>query len=170
MKRALLAIGLAAVVALGAYAAYVYLYEGALEVRVQDDVGNWSHVYVTFTKVWAHEAGKSDDVGWDSVTLTQRTMDLASLVNVSELLASAKFAPGKFTEIRLAVISASGVMIDGSTHLFTVPSGDVKTTTPFEIVSGRTTTLTVDINLARSIVQSGSEWIFTPVLGRVTVT
>ena len=41
--------------------------------------------------------------------------------------------------------------------------------TPFEVRSGTTTRLTVDINLARSIVANGSSWTFTPVLGQITV-
>jgi len=45
----------------------------------------------------------------------------------------------------------------------------VKAVTPFEVRSGTTTRLTVDINLARSIVANGSGWTFTPVLGQITV-
>src|SRR5881409_863189 len=150
-------------------AAYVYMYEGSLDVAVQDDSGAWAHVWVTFTQVWVHEAGKSEDVGWHNLTVTQTSIDLASLVNVSELLASARVGPGKYTEIRLVVIAATGKMLDGTTVVFSVPSGDVKAVTPFEVRSGTTTRLTVDINLARSIVANGSSWTFTPVLGQIKV-
>jgi hypothetical protein len=171
MKRAILAAALAAALVIGGYAAYVYLYEGALDVRVKDAVGTWSHVDVTFTQVWIHEAGKADDVGWHNVSLARTTVDLASLVSVSDLLASARFAPGKYTQIRIVVASATGQMTDGTTVVFTVPSGELKTTTPFEIRSGRTTTLTVDIDLSRSIVATGNgSWTFTPVLGPITVS
>ena len=60
-------------------------------------------------------------------------------------------------------------MVNGTSVVFTVPSGEVKTTTPFEIRSGASTTLTVDIDLSRSIVANGQGWFFTPVLGQVTV-
>jgi len=170
MRRALLALALAAAVAIAGVAAYVYMYEGSLDLAVQDDSGAWAHVWVTFTQVWVHEAGKSEDVGWHNLTVTQTSIDLgASLVNVSELLASARVGPGKYTEIRLVVIAATGKMLDGTTVVFSVPSGDVKAVTPFEIRSGTTTRLTVDINLARSIVANGSGWTFTPVLGQITV-
>src|SRR6266567_4016371 len=103
MRRALISLALAAAFVLGGFAAYVYLYEGELDVRVQDAVGDWAHVDVTFTEVWAHEAGKADDVGWHNVTLARTTVDLASFVNISGLLANARFAPGKYTQIRILV-------------------------------------------------------------------
>ena len=143
MRRALIAIALAAVVAIAGLAAYVYLYEGSLDVAVQDDSGAWADVWVTFTQVWVHEAGKSEDVGWHNLTVAQASIDLASLVNVSELLASARVGPGKYTEIRLVVIAATGRMLDGTNVVFSVPSGDVKAVTPFEIRSGAATRLTV---------------------------
>src|SRR5881397_3451930 len=168
MRRALLALALAAAVAIAGVAAYVYMYESSLDLAVQDDSGAWAHVWVTFTQVWVHEAGKSEDVGWHNLTVTQTSIDLgASLVNVSELLASARVGPGKYTEIRLVVIAATGKMLDGTTVVFSVPSGDVKAVTPFEVRSGTTTRLTVDINLARSIVANGSGWTFTPVIGQI---
>jgi hypothetical protein len=144
------------------------MYEGRIDVAVQDVSGSWAHVYVTFTQVWIHEAGKSEDVGWHNLTVAQSSIDLASLVNVSELLANARVGPGKYTEIRLVVIAATGQMLDGTNVVFSVPSGDVKAVTPFEVRSGATTTLTVDINLARSIVMNGSGWTFTPVFGQIT--
>ena len=169
MRRALIALALAAAVAIAGVAAYVYMYESSLNVAVTDDSGPWAHVWVTFTQVWVHEAGKSEDVGWHNLTVAQSSIDLASLVNVSELLASARVGPGKYTEIRLVVIAATGKMLDGTTVVFSVPSGDVKAVTPFEVRSGTTTPLTVDINLARSIVANGSGRTFTPVLGQITV-
>jgi len=44
----------------------------------------------------------------------------------------------------------------------------VKAVTPFEIRSGATTRLTVDVDLVRSIVMNGTGWTFTPVIGQIT--
>ncbi len=173
MKRALLALVLAAVVLLGGYGAYVYLYQGELNVAVHDSAGNWMHVDVTFTMVWVHESGKAADVGWDNVTLTQRTIDLASYVNISALLASARIGPGMYEQIRIVVIAATGQTTAGDDVVFSVPSGDVKTTTPFVIRSGSTTTLSVDIDLTKSITCPGGNLLsctFTPVLGQIVST
>jgi len=141
MRRALIALVVAAAVAIAGVAAYVYAYEGSLNVAVRDASGAWSHVYVTFTQVWVHEAGKSEDVGWHNLTVAQSSIDL---------------------------IAATGQLLDGTNVVFSVPSGDVKAVTPFEVRSGSTTTLTVDIDLVRSIVMNGSGWTFTPVFGQVT--
>src|SRR5437870_3409588 len=48
MRRALLALALAAAVTIAGVAAYVYMYEGSLDVAVRDDSGAWAHVWVTF--------------------------------------------------------------------------------------------------------------------------
>jgi hypothetical protein len=170
MRRIFLTILAAAIVVLGGLAGYLFAYEGGLNVAVKDSAGIWSRVDVTFTHIAAHQSGKAADQGWDEVTLTRTTVDLASLVNVSALMASARFGPGKYTELRIDVISATGQMLNGTSVTFTVPSGEVKTATPFEIRSGITTTVTVDIDLSRSIVATGNGWTFTPVLGQVTVT
>src|SRR3989442_1951104 len=106
MRRALIALVVAAAVAIAGVAAYVYMYEGSLDVAVQDDSGAWAHVWVTFTQVWVHEAGKAEDVGCHNLTVAQSSSDLASLVDVSQLLASARGRPGKNTEIRLSVLAA----------------------------------------------------------------
>ena len=44
MRRALIALVVAAAVAIAGVAAYVYMYEGSLDVAVQDDSGAWAHV------------------------------------------------------------------------------------------------------------------------------
>src|SRR3989442_4314891 len=126
MRRALLALALAVAVAIAGVAAYVYMYEGKLDVAVQDDSGAWADVWVTFTQVWVHEAGKSEEVGWHNLTVTQTSIDLASLVNVSEVLASARVGPGKYPEIRLVVIAATGKMLVGRPCVLMCPSWDVK--------------------------------------------
>src|SRR2546425_1048816 len=59
MRRALIALVVAAAVAIAGVAAYVYMYEGSLDVAVQDESGAWAHVYVTFTQVWVHDAAHS---------------------------------------------------------------------------------------------------------------
>ena len=169
MRRIFLSILVAAILVVGGLVGYLYGYEGGLDVAIKDSVGPWAHVTVTFSEIAAHRNGKAADEGWDNVTMTQRSIDLASFVNVSALMASARFGPGSYTELRIDVIAAQGQMANGTSVTFTVPSGEVKTATPFEIRSGATTTLTVDIDLSRSIVVNGTGWIFTPVLGQVTV-
>ncbi len=152
---------------LGGAAGYFYIYQGGLTVYVRDATGPWAHVYVTFSDVQVHEAGKGNNSGWDTVRMQTKTVDLASLTTVSDLLAIDRLNPGKYTDIRIVVASASGQLSTGQAVNLTVPSGELKINHPFEISSARTTTLTVEIDLSRSIGQNGTGYVFTPVVGSV---
>lgn len=141
---------------------------GTLDVYLQDaPAANWSHVYVTFDVIQVHPADAGNASDWTNVSLAQRTVDLASLKSVSSLVGSATLKAGMYTQLRIVVASASGEMTNGTKVSFTVPSGELKTADPFNITTGQVTGLTIDINLSRSIVDAGSTWIFTPVLGSV---
>ncbi len=163
------ALGLAAMMVVGGgAAAFLFLYEGSLAFYVKDAPGGWQHVYVTFSAVSIHESGKGN-ASWMGLNIAGGTVDMASLQSVSAFLASARLAPGHFEQLRIDVSSASGVTSTGQTVAFTVPSGDLKTDEQFEIVSGKTTTLTLDVDLSRSIVKTSTGWIFTPVIGSIAV-
>ncbi len=167
MKTMLTLLGVAGLL-LGGAAGYFYVYEGGLNVYVRDATGPWAHVYVTFSDVQVHEIGKANGSGWDPIRIQTRTVDLASLTSVSDLLAIDRLNPGKYTDIRIVVASASGELSTGQAVNLTVPSGDLKINHPFEISSAKTTSLTVEIDLSRSIGQNGTAYIFTPVVGSVT--
>ncbi len=114
-----------------------------------------------------HVADAGNDSGWIPVTDVPTTVDLMSVKTVSALLGSASLKPGDYTQLRLNVTSVNGVMANGTTVTFTVPSGVLRTDDPFNITTGETTSLTLSFDLSRSIVDAGGRWIFTPVLGSV---
>ncbi len=142
---------------------------GKVSVYVKDAPVAWKHVNVTFSVVQIHMAnGTNSSSGWQNLTLTgQHAIDLMSLVNVSDLLAQGKVPVGKYTQIRLVVINVTGMMDDGTHVNFTVPSGELKTTHPFNVTKGSATKLTLEIDLSKSIVQAGGKWSFKPVLGAI---
>lgn len=140
---------------------------GALSINVKDSAGDWKHVFVTFSKVEVQEALADNETGWHSLAIENSTLDLTSLVNVSALLASGRITVGDYTQIRIIVGSVAGVMMNGTMVSFKVPSGELKTTHPFEITTNGTKTLTIDIDLDHSITHEGNGWIFKPVLGAV---
>ncbi len=157
-----------AIVLIGSSAAVLFLTEnhntGKVTMYVKDLPATWAHVNVTFTQVQIHSANGS--VGWQNLTLnTTHTIDLAALVNVSALLAEGSVPAGNYTQIRIVVTNATGVMTNGTAVNFKVPSGVLKTTHPFTVTKGDTTKLTLDIRL--NIVQADGKWIFTPVIGSV---
>ncbi len=169
-NKAVLAILVAVVIIVAAFGLYVAAFmsanTGKVTIMVKDLPDNWTHVNVTFSKVEIHQA-EANNSGWLNLTVTRQTIDLASLVNVSQLLASGSVGPGKYTQIRIIVESATGTMSDGTIVNFTVPSGELKTTHPFNVTAGQTTTMTVDIDLEHSIGHNANGWFFKPVLGSV---
>ncbi len=163
------ALGIVIVLALAGVAGYVYVLPalragptGTLNVYVKDAVGPWRSVNVTFADVEVQMADQGNDSGWRTLPLATRTVDLAALTNVSELLGSATLPAGKYTEIRFNVSAASGVMTNGTAYAFRVPSGFLRTTHPFTVTAGSTTSLTLDVDLSRSIVATANGYLFTP--------
>ena len=155
------------VAAVGAYA-LLQPATGTMSIYVKDDAFAWKHVNVTFSEVRVHQASADNDTGWQTISIENDVIDLAALVNVSELLASSAIPAGKYTQVRIVVESATGMMFNGTHVAFDVPSGELKTTHPFDLPAGDTKRLTLEIDLEHSIVQNASGWNFKPVLSAVT--
>lgn len=170
--RVAIGIIIAILIVVSATAAYLVISPGKTgkaNLYVKDSSGIWAHVNVTFSQVQIHQSGGNTS-GWKNLTFSgSRTMDLAVLVNVSALLADGKVDAGNYTQIRIIVQAVSGTMTNGTKVDFTVPSGELKTTHPFTVSAGKTTKITIDIDLTRSIVFTSSGWKFTPVLGSIDV-
>ncbi len=169
MKRALTALAVAALLVVGGIAAYVLLYEGSVAVSVKDASGAWSHVDVTFSSVDIHRSGM-DAATWDHLSLGTRTVDLAVLTNVSQLLGTARLTPGHYEQMRINVSSATGVDSTGHSWTLNVTHGEAKIVEQFDVRSGTQTNILVDIDLSRCIIGSAATgYSFTPVIGSVTV-
>ena len=157
---------------------------GRVVINVKDAPAGWTHINVTFSTVKIHQAGLDDDnatndnetaedstaegdSGWHVLELEERTLDLAALVNVSELLASGNVSVGKYTQIRIVLVNVTGTLVNGTVVNFKVPSGELKIIRPFTIQRDTTTSLTVDIDLEKSIVHSKNGWTFKPILGSI---
>ena len=129
----------------------------------------WSHVYVTFAVLQAHEANATNESGWHDFNVSQ-TIDLMSVKTASALLGSAQLPAGEYTQLRIVVEKAWGVTSTGKSYNFTVPSGDLKTDDPFTVATGQTTSLTLDVNLSHSIVWTAMGYVFTPVIGSISTS
>ncbi len=146
---------------------------GTLNVYMQDAPAHnttWSHIDVTFNMVQVHVADAGNDSGWITVRDVPTTVDLMSVKTVSALLGSSSLKAGDYTQLRLNVTSATGTMANGTTVEFFVPSSMLRTDDPFNITTGQSTSLTLNLDLSRSIVDAAGRWIFTPVLGSVQLS
>lgn len=172
MDRRVLAVWVlgAALVAAGTAAYLTFPASGTLVIQVRDALGSFSHLYVTFSEVRVHPAGGANDSVWQRVNLSVSTIDFAALGNLTKVLGMDRLPAGTYTQLRIVVSAASGTLVGGASVPLLVPDGIVKTTTPFDLARGGTTTVTLDFDLARSVVWSGGTWTFKPVLGPVVVS
>jgi len=143
---------------------------GTLYVYVRDAPVEWRQLNVVFSDIQVHRADAGNDSGWIHLPLSSTNIDFVALANLTRLLALDRAPAGKYTQLRLVVNSVDGVLNDGTPVTFVVPSGELKTTTPFEVPGSGSVRITLDFDLASSIHSAGGEWIFRPVLGSIQIT
>ena len=143
---------------------------GTLYVYVRDAPVDWKHLNVVFSDIQVHRANAGNDSGWIHLPLSSPNIDFVALANLTRLLALDRAPAGKYTQLRLVVNSVEGVLDNGSSVNFDVPSGELRTTTPFEVPGSGSVTITLDFDLASSIHAAGGTWIFRPVLGSIQIT
>ncbi|MFO8132435.1 MAG: PKD domain-containing protein [Thermoplasmatota archaeon] len=138
------------------------------EIRVADmPTEDFLHVNVSFTEVKLH----SDEAGWESI-YADRTVDLLYLHenNLSERLGVENITAANYTKLWLVVDNATGVLADtGETVYFDVPSGTLKIQHLFALQEGNNS-ITLDIDLDRSIFARGDMYKLLPVISGLNVS
>lgn len=110
---------------------------------------------------------------WETLRLNNATtVDLMKLRTAGGELSSlgvTYLAAGHYTEIRLYVTSATGILTDGTLINITIPgqNGLVKLVKSFDVSATGTAKLIADFDAPNSVVSSGSSYHLTPVVGRV---
>ena len=164
--------------------------EGILLMKIKDklDLTNITAINITIDKVEVHKAGNDDETqsnetfetnntssaGWDTVVDETKSYNLLELVDTpGEVLGETALSTGKYTQIRLSVVEAK-LTLDNESYDVKVPSKRFYWIHPFNIESGKITTLTLDFDAADSIKETGSnKYILKPVvkiIGEVTTT
>ena len=155
---------------------------GTLKLQITDaqKLYNVTSLLLIVTKVEVHKAGSGEvceidgegvetcsgegpDAGWETFLDTPQSYDLIQIKDVKELLGSKDFEPGKYTQIRLTV-QGSSIFIDGVQKKLIIPSKEVKLVKSFDLVEGESTTLTLDFDVDKSIVGTGTSFIMRPVI------
>lgn len=166
-KRGRLAAGavLMAMVPLVAGVWYFGYNVGAVTVLVTDDaIGDFSSLEVTFTDVAVHSTGALTSTSWVSLGLQETSIDLTKLTdNRTSLVGLDSVPAGKYTQARILVSSAVGQLENGGRVSVAVPSGELRTTNPFEIGPQGSITIIMRVH----VVATGSYYQLEPVLGTV---
>lgn len=95
-----------------------------------------------------------EQYGWIVFSSEEKTFDLIAIRDVQEILGNETLDTGKYTQIRLLVKSAV-LVIDDEEKDIKVPSGKLKLIHPFYIVANQTTTLLLDFDAEKSVVERG---------------
>lgn len=138
---------------------------GTLTVLVTDDaVRDFDWLNITFSKVEVHGAGALTPSEWVTVSLSTRTIDLTRLAdNATSVLGLDKVTAGRYSQLRLTVDSARGGLKGGGSVNVTVPSGELKTETPFELKPQGALTLTVRLQ----VTAAGGGYTLRPAFGGI---
>jgi hypothetical protein len=96
-------------------------------------------------------------------------VQLAKTKNFSSL-GFTKLAGGLYTEVRLYISNGKATLVDGSTKTLLIPgrANIVRVVEPFTIVSGKTTTLSLDFDANNSVIKAGDNYLLKPVVARFT--
>jgi len=143
---------------------------GTLYVYVRDAPAEWKQLNVVFSDIQVHRANAGNESGWIHLPLSSPTIDFVALANLSRLLALDRAPAGKYTQLRIVINSVDGILNDGTPVTLLVPSGELKTTTPFDVPGSGAVSITLDFDLASSIHSAGGKWIFRPVLGSIQIS
>ena len=142
-----------------------------LEVRVTDAPPDAvTKIDVTISRLQVHRAGAGVDQGWIEVFSTSTTFDLVELTGVEQVLSTGLFPAGKYTQIRMDVVTVEVTyMVGGATTTAAarVPSDKLKVVGGFVVEAGgaTTTVLVLDFDAAKSVVLTGQgKVLFKPVV------
>ncbi|NYT21906.1 MAG: DUF4382 domain-containing protein [Methanomicrobiales archaeon] len=117
------------------------------------------------------EAVESDDTslaGWTVVVNRTQTVDLLELTNVSRVLGQKTMDAGTYTQIRLKIDSGT-ITVDDTGYPLTVPSGVLKLNRGFVLEPDQTLTLTLDLNVDKSVIRTGSgQYMLKPVFAVIS--
>jgi hypothetical protein len=153
--------------------------QSTLIIAVKDapktsDIGTITHVWLNISEVSVHRvltnqtitdtdeemtATESDDTstaGWTVVVNKTQTFDLIQLTNESLVLGQKMIDTGKYTQIRVKIDSGA-ITVNGTQYNLAVPSGVVKLNRGFVLEPDKTLKLTLDFNVEKSIIRTGSD-------------
>jgi len=142
-----------------------------LQVYLTDDPGDYEAVYIDVKDVQINVTGDSSN-GWQSLqTVNAAVYDVLKLVNDDDtLLADANIPSGKLHQMRLVLGTENYVKVEGTTQLIKLetPSAQqsgLKLNIQQDVLDGILYTITLDFDVAKSIVKTGNgKYILKPTI------
>ncbi len=112
---------------------------------------------------------------WETLQLSRNTYNPVTLRLENGLVDSfgnTALAGGKYSEIRLYISKATARLTSGKEVEFVLPGGTsiIRVVQAFNIFSNKTTHLSLDLDIEKSIIQDGDTYFLKPVISRITVS
>ena len=133
-----------------------------LEVRLTDGPGHYDEVIVDIQDVQVKTSSAdstSTEDEWTSLDVNEGKYDLLKLTNgLDTLLGSTELPPGKISQLRLVLGPENSVTLKGAIHDLLTPSAQqsgLKVNLDTELEAGKTYSILLDFDAARSIVKTG---------------
>jgi len=124
-----------------------------------DDIGDFASLVVQLRSFTIHRS----DGGESDVSAKVSSVDVVTLQGGNlTTLAQQDVPAGNYSWIRMGVTNASGTLKAGGTVNVDVPSDTLKITGSFEVKSGSTTTLRIDLHVFK---EGNGRYKMTPVIG-----
>lgn len=138
---------------------------GSVSIQVTDDVvADFQSLNITFDEIALHSRATLSTAEWTTIRVSTRTIDLTTLTNnVTSEIGLGRVQAGTYTQLRLMVASADGVLKTGERVTVRVPSGELKTETPFDLDPRGDVTLVVRLH----VVQAGQTYSLQTALGSI---
>jgi hypothetical protein len=163
---------------------------GTLMVAVKDanqklsGLGQATSLILTIDSIQVHKTGTNETdenvtaEGWITIFSGSKTFDLLDYTDVRAVLGQKDLEPGKYTQVRLYINSASinitntDMYIKNKRYQMTVaangnlevPSNVLKLTNPFTIDQGKATVLTLDFDVPNSVTRAGTGYFLKPTI------
>jgi hypothetical protein len=159
---------------------------GTVTIRLTDTpFADAKAVLVTFSEVSAHRS----DGDWATLPFSPasstRTCDLKKLAGAQDVLGTGPLTEGHYTQLRLMITSASlywdnpatgppcAATVDvpaGRSSSLDIPSGEIKLNREFDVTAAGATTITLDFDGDKSIIETGNgQFKLSPVISVVSV-
>ncbi len=104
----------------------------------------------------ATESDETDGAGWTLIVNQTRMVDLLQLTNVSQVLGQKTVDAGRYNEIRLKIDSGT-ITVNNTEKNLDIPSGVFRLNRGFVLEPDETLKLTLDFNVEKSVVRTGSD-------------
>ena len=154
-RRLIIAAVLIAIVA-GSILGFLFYGPSNVQISIRDPPqtpysSSIQGIYVTFSSIEVHTANAGNNSGWHNIT-SSATINLLTVLNVSNVLGKASVPAGKYTELRFNV-SQVIVTINGVNYPYTIPGGSLKVPIlngGFQVYGAQTINVELDLSFKDS--------------------